>query len=462
MYLLDKFSTNEVVAPARAQATKRSARFQLYGTLLVLDCLCIALCFWVVGTLVGWRWFNAQSLNLAAMIIPIYVGVAINGNAYTLGSITRPAQAAGHAILSMIFSMCAVQCVLYFAHSSESFSRLSFGLGGLLSALVMAAIRRPFSTYSSSKIRGGLLDEIVIIDGIDVDLPAHVQTINAHEYHLKPDLNDPYMLNHLGKWLRTFDRVVIACPPSRRQAWTIILQGAGIQGEILIPEKSGVRAIGIGELQGFGTHVVSRSALSVANSIQKRALDIALTVPAIILLSPLLLLVAIAIKLDSPGTVLFMQPRVGLGNRLFRIMKFRSMRAETTDNAGNVSASRTDDRQTRVGRFIRRTSIDELPQLFNVLLGDMSIVGPRPHALGSTADSKLFWEVNQHYWCRHALKPGITGLAQIRGFRGATECEADLENRLSADLEYLKDWSLVAEIEIMLRTVLVLVHKNAY
>ncbi len=147
---------------------------------------------------------------------------------------------------------------------------------------------------------------------------------------------------------------------------------------------------------------------------------------------------------------------------MFKMLKFRSMRAERSDQAGNASTARDDDRITRVGRLIRSTSIDELPQLINVLLGDMSIVGPRPHAIGSRAANKLFWEIDERYWHRHATKPGLTGLAQVRGFRGATDHESDLTNRLQADLEYLNHWSIWKDIQIILMTFKVLVHKNAY
>jgi polysaccharide biosynthesis protein PslA len=138
------------------------------------------------------------------------------------------------------------------------------------------------------------------------------------------------------------------------------------------------------------------------------------------------------------------------------------MRAERADAAGNQSTRRDDDRITRVGRFIRATSIDELPQLFNVLRGEMSLVGPRPHALGSTAGDQLFWEVDQRYWHRHASKPGLTGLAQIRGYRGATPMRDDLTNRLAADLEYINGWTIWRDISILITTLKVIVHRNAY
>ncbi|MGJ3628242.1 sugar transferase [Sphingomonas sp. MMS24-JH45] len=116
----------------------------------------------------------------------------------------------------------------------------------------------------------------------------------------------------------------------------------------------------------------------------------------------------------------------------------------------------------RVGRIIRATSVDELPQLLNVLLGSMSIVGPRPHALGSLAGQQLFWEVDERYWHRHVLKPGITGLAQVRGFRGATHLRSDLTQRLHADLEYVVDWSVLRDLAILISTFRVLVHRNAF
>jgi lipopolysaccharide/colanic/teichoic acid biosynthesis glycosyltransferase len=259
-----------------------------------------------------------------------------------------------------------------------------------------------------------------------------------------------------------YDRVLVASSPDRRADWAFYLQSVGCNGELVIPE--------LGELALYGDHggrrlptiVVAVGPLELPDRILKRMLDLMLTVPAIILLSPLLAAVAIAIKLDSDGPILFKQSRMGQNNRLFEVYKFRSMRHEQSDAAGDRSAARDDDRVTRIGRLIRATSIDELPQLFNVLNGDMALVGPRPHALGSRAGQDLFWQVDSRYWLRHSIKPGITGLAQVRGYRGATDRRADLSNRLYSDLEYLANWSIFRDIAILVRTTTVLIHNKAY
>ncbi|MDI1295502.1 MAG: sugar transferase [bacterium] len=462
MYRLSNSSASPPTVATSSPEAKRDVRLRLYVKLMVLDCLSISIAFLLISALRGKYWLSFEQINLAAMVMPIYIGVAINGNAYSLQALKNPFSASAKSVLNLLFAMLAILCVLYFTHYSGLISRISLSLALILSAVFIFSIRRPFSRYALRRTGGAFTDDVIITDSVVMDAGIDGHVVDAVSHGLTPDLNDPQMLNRIGKWLRTFDRVVVACPPERRHAWLIVLQGAGVQGEIMLNDAKESGAIGIGRCMGRDTHIVSKGPLSMSMRLQKRALDLALAVPAIVFFSPLLLLVALAIKLESRGPVLFFQERVGLGNRIFRIAKFRSMREEHMDSSGSVSATRTDDRITRVGQVIRRTSIDELPQLFNVLLGDMSIVGPRPHALGSTVDTRLFWEVNHQYWCRHALKPGMTGLAQVRGFRGATDRIEDLENRLSADLEYLKDWSLAGEILIILQTFRVMVHRNAY
>ncbi len=181
------------------------------------------------------------------------------------------------------------------------------------------------------------------------------------------------------------------------------------------------------------------------------------------LIWPVLGLIAIAIKLDSPGPVFFRQPREGFNNKHFRVLKFRSMHHGHAQVERIQQASREDPRITRVGRFIRRYSLDELPQIFNVLHGDMSLVGPRPHAPSTRAGGRLFSEVVTSYAARHKVKPGITGWAQVCGWRGETDTEEKLVKRLEFDLHYIENWSLGFDIYILFRTFgAVLLPRNAF
>lgn len=202
-----------------------------------------------------------------------------------------------------------------------------------------------------------------------------------------------------------------------------------------------------------------RAPLSVTERFFKRSLDIAVSLTGLILLSPLVLIAALAVKLDSPGPVLFKQARRGFGGKPFLILKLRSM-AVQDDGAAVVQAKRDDARVTRVGRLLRRTSIDELPQLWNVLAGHMSIVGPRPHAL---AHDDYYSQLIEDYAFRHHAKPGITGWAQVKGLRGETPHVENMKARIEKDIWYIDNWSIWLDIMIIVRTgVVVLGQRTAY
>ncbi len=187
-------------------------------------------------------------------------------------------------------------------------------------------------------------------------------------------------------------------------------------------------------------------------SVAKRGLDIGLSFVALGLLMPLFAAIAVAIKLDDPGKALFRQKRLGFNGQTFYIYKFRTMRSEATDADAQVLVSRGDSRVTRIGRFLRRTSLDELPQLWNVLIGDMSLVGPRPHALKAKAADRLYDEVVAEYAVRHRVKPGITGWAQVKGWRGETDTVEKIKGRVEHDLYYIDNWSLAFDLRILLTT----------
>jgi exopolysaccharide biosynthesis polyprenyl glycosylphosphotransferase len=185
----------------------------------------------------------------------------------------------------------------------------------------------------------------------------------------------------------------------------------------------------------------------------KRGFDIVVASLLIVLLSPLLVATALAVKLTSKGPVFFAQRRWGKGNVPFLLYKFRSMHVDLQDRSGIAHTVKNDPRVTAVGRFLRRTSIDELPQLFNVLLGDMSLVGPRAHVLGMHAAGVRYEDLVPEYFARHAVRPGITGLAQVRGLRGEVTDAAHARARVNADLEYIRTFSVLRDIRIMLATI---------
>lgn len=213
------------------------------------------------------------------------------------------------------------------------------------------------------------------------------------------------------------------------------------------------------ELGGIPVIAMSETPLRGRMLLIKAIEDRLLAGLALILLSPIMLATAVAIKLNSPGPVFFKQDRTGWDGRVFKIFKFRSMRVHPVESGVVKQATKDDPRVTEIGRFIRRTSIDELPQLMNVIIGDMSLVGPRPHAV---QHNDFYSSKISAYLARHRIKPGITGLAQVRGFRGETEDLDLMAERVTSDIEYINNWSLALDLSILFRTAFTLLDDRAY
>lgn len=220
-----------------------------------------------------------------------------------------------------------------------------------------------------------------------------------------------------------------------------------------------VPGIQVSEMAGVPLLVAMETPFLGMAVLVKRFTDILVSSAALLVLSPLLIGLAVAVKLSSPGPILFKQKRFGVGGREITVYKFRSMVVHD-ESDGVVQARQGDARVTPLGRFLRRSSLDELPQLFNVLQGKMSIVGPRPHAV---QHNQLYRRMIPGYMLRHKVKPGITGLAQVCGFRGETDSLDKMERRIELDLDYIRHWSVMLDIRIMLRTIpVVMFGKNAY
>jgi putative colanic acid biosynthesis UDP-glucose lipid carrier transferase len=256
-----------------------------------------------------------------------------------------------------------------------------------------------------------------------------------------------------------FDKVVIALPHSAesrlldllrrlRQLPVDIVLAPDLMGFHVADEKTA-------EMAGLKLLSLAHRPIREPQRLLKGAIDIVAAGLLLLVLSPLLLTVAVAIKLDSPGDILFRQRRQGLGDRLFDVYKFRTMHADLGDPMGRNQTKRSDPRITRLGAFLRKTSLDELPQLLNVLSGEMSLVGPRPHSPHMLIGDKRHYEIVAEYSFRHRVKPGITGLAQVSGYRGAVDTPDHLQARIDLDLYYIDHWSLWMDFNILCRTAIV-------
>jgi lipopolysaccharide/colanic/teichoic acid biosynthesis glycosyltransferase len=437
-------------------------RLQCYFGLMFVDILSVVVGFMLPGYLffgsAGW----SNALLQSQLLLPVFLTIALYNGSYSVASLLDAWTGIFRAQAALLLSVAAVVFIAFFAKASSDFSRLGFSSGAICAVLLLMLVRLQMRRFTANRCGASPYNQLVIDDGGPrVDIKGAIR-ISAGAMALRPNLNDPNALDRLGMVLRNIDKVIVSCPASRRVEWAMMLKGANVDGEVLDDEVARLGAQGARVASGYGLLLVSAGPLGLRDRMIKRLLDVAIAGAAILALSPLLIVVALAIKLQDRGPVFFVQRRMGRGNRFFNMYKFRSMTMSLCDTDGNVSASKGDQRITRVGKFIRSTSIDELPQLFNVLLGDMSLVGPRPHAIGSQAGSKLFWEVDLRYWQRHCLKPGLSGLAQVRGFRGATEKEADLVDRLQSDLEYLEGWTIMRDVKIIFLTMRVLVHDRAF
>ncbi|MFP3565370.1 undecaprenyl-phosphate glucose phosphotransferase [Paraburkholderia sp. SIMBA_030] len=391
---------------------------------------------------------------------------------------------AGQVSLAWLMVQCSALVLMYSLHRSDFVSRLWFSYwtavtGGLLIAYrlithaVLARARRAGLNLHQVAIvgSGSQCDAIIrriesapgtgfratavynthpevsavtsarapVFDSVDA-LAGYIRTNDVHELWLMLSLAEEPLICKLISEFRD-DLVNIRFMPDVRSI--ALFDGSGVI------DLLGVPAINL-----------VASPLSASSMLKKEIFDRLFASAALIGLAPILLAIAIAVKLSSRGPVLFKQKRKGADGRVFTIYKFRSMRLHTEEKGTLSQATRNDPRVTKIGAFLRRTSLDELPQFFNVLRGDMSVVGPRPHAL---EHDDLYQKVVAGYINRYRIKPGITGWAQINGFRGETDRIEKMERRVEHDLYYLGHWSFALDMRIIGVTIVAgLMHRNAY
>lgn len=369
--LTKKADRRRITLPLAPRLEQR--RLQFYLALLLLDG------FAVIGGLCTASWLylgnfaDESSLLHGQVLVPIYWTVALSIQVYSLEALRNLQFARTRAALSLFGAESALLFVGFATKSTDNFSRVSGLLGLLFGLLLLLWVRSLIRPVIKAGCGESGINVLLIDDGGPALRVKHAYHIDAREHHLAPDLSDPHMMDRLGLYMMNMDRVMVTCPQDRRAAWALVFKSANVSGEILDPDVKALGVLGARREKDYGALIVANGPLGLRSRALKRALDTMLAGSAIIALAPLLLLVAALIKLEDGGPVFFVQKRTGRGNRFFPIYKFRSMRVEKLDSAGNRSASKNDDRVTRIGRVIRKTSIDELPQLINVLRGQMSI-----------------------------------------------------------------------------------------
>ena len=454
---------DELMGPRAAEGAedKATKRVRLLLCLLPVDVALINLGFSAVEWIRHGRFWSQETGVLSSALVMIYVVCGFAVRAFSSTTLLTRSTSMMRACVSLTLAFTILTANIFLFRVGDQYSQIELAAAAGLCFVLISLWRDLYVSICRRALGGTLYSTLVLNDGS----VSHVlHATRGHNIERFFDLENPGPddYDRLARLLGSVDKVIIETCPERRMAWADIFKGMNVHAEVVAPELVLLQPQGIGEFDRHKTLVIARGPLSLRDRVIKRGFDLAFSLTAIVFLAPLMVVTAIAIKIDSPGPIFFRQPRIGRQNRIFRVYKFRSMYVDQNDTRGGNSTQRGDPRVTRIGRLIRATSIDELPQFLNVMFGDMSVVGPRPHAIHSTAEDLLFWDIDKRYWHRHSCKPGITGLAQVMGLRGATHFKSELTNRVSADLQYTQSWTIWEDFRIVFRTLAVVVHKNAY
>jgi Undecaprenyl-phosphate glucose phosphotransferase len=352
------------------------------------------------------------------------------------------------AFIFEVFTVCAVVCIS--RTLALLWLRAAVTSGAIESRrAIVIGDRDPHSRVIDELKTGG----IRVIKSIALLRPHNIKAASDGDRTCVSNVNVRKMID-LCRTLLPDDVVILAAQHDLPLAFDLAHSLSEIPCSIHIAPLNEIRFLArsqITDLGGLLTLQVAKPPLSFVDLVVKRLFDIVVATTALIALSPLLLCVALAIKLDSRGNIIFRQQRHGYNNKIIRVFKFRTMKVVEGNKLPFEHAKPNDDRITAIGRILRRTNIDELPQLFNVLLGEMSIVGPRPHA---TIHNKMFEDQILPFARRHNVKPGITGWAQVNGYRGAADTVDKMRRRVEFDLYYIDNWSLFFDLRIILMTLL--------
>jgi Undecaprenyl-phosphate glucose phosphotransferase len=479
------------LAPQNVQFRSKEARrlvlsYQVLQLLSVgLDVIVLlsasALGFWCYEYYVsGDTSWKPESASVGVLAAIFFILLSRSSHFYELDAILNPWRKITRAWVFLFITFMLVINTLYLLKVGAEYSRGAIITFGLFAFALITIARESLSRVSFISIQKGIIaGKRIVTIGVAPELD-HLDQSDLRQLGMEEVARVAVAEGGAGdgigeKGTAQIGRAIALARELRAAEFVLVLPWTQERllteiGGLLRPSPLGVKLFpdhnirGVLKRQGkravdaFPTAEVQREPLSLRERVAKRTLDLALSFGSLVLLAPFLLIVALAIKLDSKGPVLFRQRRCGFDNREFVILKFRTMRT-LDDGHEIVQASRGDMRATRVGRLLRRSSIDELPQLFNVLRGEMSVVGPRPHAM---AHHDHYSGLIATYALRHHVKPGLTGMAQIRGLRGETLQLSQMEQRVEKDLWYINHWSFTLDLIIMARTCIELLRQDVY
>ncbi|HEV7415840.1 MAG TPA: undecaprenyl-phosphate glucose phosphotransferase, partial [Tianweitania sediminis] len=390
-------------------------------------------------------------------------------------------------VLAWAAALGALATIGFLLKWSEDFSRFWFGLWFLAGFAGIAALRLVLSVLVKRWARNGVIERRAVIVGGGAAAEALIRSVEAQPYNDiricgifddRDNRRSPPIVAGYPK-LGTVAELLEFARIARIDMLIVSLPLMAETRVLSLLKKLWVLPVDIRlSAHTHNLHFRPRSYSFIGqvpmldifdkpinnwDSVAKRCFDIVFSLLGIVMFSPVMLATAIAIKLDSKGPILFRQKRHGFNNEEIEVLKFRSMYVEQCDPTAKQAVTKNDPRVTRVGRFIRKTSIDELPQFFNALFGSLSLVGPRPHAVSAQSHDTLFYEVVDGYFARHRVKPGVTGWAQISGWRGEIDSKDKIRMRTEYDLDYIENWSLWFDLKILILTPIRLLRsENAY
>ncbi len=437
-----------------------------------------------VGADSAMAWQYAGVILGASAVAVLMLDVS---DSYQMPALTRPLANIGRVALAWSGTLAVFILAAFFLKISAEFSRLWMGGWFACGLFLIVALRMALARQIRRWTRDGTIERRAVIVGGGKAAETLIRSIEKQPYNdiricgifddrderRSPPLVAGYPklgnISELIEFARTarIDMLIVSLPLTAEARLLQMLKKLWV-----LPVD--IRLSGNSNTLRFRprsySYIGSVPLLDILDkpindwdSVAKRVFDIVFSAVGIVVFSPVMLAAAIAVKLDSKGPVLFKQKRHGFNNEVIEVYKFRSMYTEQADPTAIRPVTKGDPRVTRVGRFIRKTSIDELPQFFNVLIGNLSLVGPRPHAVAAQSHNLLYTEVVDGYFARHRVKPGVAGWAQINGWRGEMDTDEKIRMRTEFDLYYIENWSLMFDLKILFLTPIRLLDtRNAY